>query len=65
MALGMDAACTYHAFIYQAFSLLEAFRVELEGIRKARKASGYSFEWRHVVDLARDTELGASLVKPA
>ena len=60
MALGMDATSTYHAFIYR---LPEAFWVELEGVRKARRASGQTFEWKHVVELARDTELGASLVK--
>ena len=37
MALGMDATSTYHAFIYR---LPEAFRAELEGVRKARRASG-------------------------
>ena len=60
MALGMDATSTYHAFIYH---LPEAFRAELEGVCKARRASGQTFEWKHVVELARDTELGASLVK--
>ena len=62
MALGMDAASTYDAFIYR---LPVAFRVELEGVCKAKKASGQSFEWRHIVELAWDTELGASLVKTA
>ena len=62
IALGMDAASTYHAFIYH---LPEAFRAELEGVCKARKASSQSFEWIHVVELAWDTELGAFLVKPA
>ena len=60
MALGMDATLTYHAFIYR---LPEAFRAELEGVRKARRASGQTFEWKHVVELARNAELGASLVK--
>ena len=62
MELGMDAASTYHAYIYR---LPEAFRAKLERVCKARKASCQSFEWRHVVELAQDTELGASLVKPA
>ena len=60
MALGMDATSTYHTFIYH---LPEAFRAELEGVCKARRASGQTFEWKHVVELARDTELRASLVK--
>ena len=60
MALGMDATSTYHPFIYR---LPEAFRAELEGVRRAGRASGQTFEWKHVVKLARDTELGASLVK--
>ena len=60
MALGMDATSTYHAFIYR---LPEAFRAKLEGVCKARRASGQTFEWKHVVELACDTELGASLVK--
>ena len=62
IVLGIDVASIYHAFIYH---LPEAFRAELEGVCKGRKASGYSFEWRHIVKLARDTELGASLVTPA
>ena len=60
MALGMDATSTYHAFIYR---LPEAFRAELEGVHKFRRASGQTFEWKHVVELAPDTELGAFLVK--
>ena len=62
MALSMDAVSSYHAFIYH---LPEALRVEREGVRKARKASGQSISWRYIVELVGDTELGASLVKPA
>ena len=56
----MDATSTYNALIYH---LPEAFRAELEGVCKARRASGQTFEWKHVVELAPNTELGASLVK--
>lgn len=62
MALNMDAVATYHSFIHR---LPEAFRAELELVRKTRKASGYSFGWKHMVKLARDLVLGATLVKPA
>ena len=56
----MDATSTYHAFIY---CLPEGFCRELEGVRKSRRASGRNFGWTQVVEMARDMEMGASLVK--
>ena len=60
MALGMDATSTYHAFIHR---LPEWFRRELEGVCKSCRASGMNFGWTQVVEMARDMEMGASLVK--
>ena len=60
MALGMDATSTYHVFIHR---LPEGFCRELEGVRKSRRASGMNFGWTQVIEMARDMEMGASLVR--
>ena len=60
MALGMEATSTYHAFIHH---LPEGFRRELKGVHKSLQASCMNFGWTQVVEMARDMEMGASLVK--
>ena len=62
MVLGMDATSTYHAFIHR---LPDGVRRELEGVRKSCRASGMNFGWTQVVEMTRDMEMGASLVKAA
>lgn len=60
MVAGVDHTTTYHAFTPR---LSVAFRTTLNDVRRARRAARLPFAWEHVVEIARDTVMGNTLVQ--
>ena len=58
--LGIDGCTVYHSFVYR---LDESLCIELEAVRRMRKATRLPFAWEYVVDICHDAQMVASLLK--